>query len=69
MVGDGGHALHITHPAAVVAAIADAWALTAARSRRVGVSASRGARRDRPPASEAVRREPPTTFDSPPGRG
>jgi pimeloyl-ACP methyl ester carboxylesterase len=28
VVGDGGHALHITHPGAVVAAIADAWALT-----------------------------------------
>jgi len=50
VIGDGGHALHVTHPAAVAAAIDAAWTM----AERASAADTRGAGRGRPPAADEV---------------
>ena len=52
VVGDGGHALHVTHPATVVAAIEGAWTM-AERADRLGTDAAAGAAADAGTAAAA----------------
>ena len=50
VVGDGGHALHVTHPAAVASAIDGAWTM----AERASAAGAGDARRDEPATADEV---------------